>query len=175
MMTYYRLALKERQTSNWIWKSTVLTSLEAVLHLLKLYSPIPAERIRVFSSTCKEQMVEMLNRENNDLTSGSLTAGEFLRERCLLVQGTSAQEMEEKTERRSTAIAIDSSMREDRHASQSAHTSSMGLLDQRRLQIELGSGGDHDTPYHFSLPMSTPQLLAWTKLLGKVQAGELQS
>jgi hypothetical protein len=173
-MTYYRLAVQEHQTSKWIWKSTALTSIVAVLHLLRLYSPIPAEHIRVFSSTCKEELAEMLNCENNGLKSGSQTAVEFLRERCLLANGISAQEMIEKTVRRSTAIAIDSSMRENRPASQSAHTSSMGLFDQRRLQIELGSGGDHDIPYRFSLPISTPQLLVWTRLLGKAQAGELQ-
>lgn len=173
-MIYYRLALKERQTSQWIWKSTVLTSLEAVLHLLRIYSPIPAERIRVFSSICKEEMTEMLNRENDGQISGSLTAGQFLRERCLRVPGVAAQEAEEKTVRRSTAVAIDSSMRKDRLASQYDHTSSMGLLDQRRLQIELGPGGDHDTPYRFSLPLSTPQLLAWTRLLIRMQVGELQ-
>ena len=174
-MTYYRLAVQEYQTSKWIWKSTALTSIVAVLHLLRLYSPIPAEHIRVFSSTCKEELAEMLTCENNGLTSGSQTAGEFLRERCLLAHDTSAQERIEKTIRRSTATAIDSSMQEDRPVSYLANAGSINLLDQRRLQIELGPGGDHDTPYRFSLPMSTPQLLAWTKFLGKVQAGELRS
>lgn len=151
-----------------------MTSLEAVLYLLRIYSPIPAERIRVFSSICKEEMVEMLNRENDGQISGSLTAGQFLREKCLRVPGVAAQEAEEKTVRRSTAVAIDSSMPGDYPTPQYAHTSSMGLLDQRRLQIELGSGGDHDIPYRFSLPISTPQLLAWTRLLISMQAGELQ-
>ena len=173
-MTYYRLALQEHETSKWIWKSTVLTSLVAVLHLLRMYSPIPAERIRVFSSTCKEEMVEMLNRENDGLISGSLTAGEFLRERHLCNQSLSAQETVEKIVRRSTAVAIDSSLHEDCSVSYLANASSINLLDQRRLQIESGPGGDHDTPYRFSLPMSTPQLLAWTRLLRKAQAGELQ-
>jgi hypothetical protein len=174
-MIYYRLALKDRQTSKWIWKSTVLTSLEAVLHLLRIYSPISAERIRVFSSTCKEEMAEMLKLENDALITGSRTAEEFLRERCLLVQDAPAQEMVEKAVHLSTAIAIDSSTREHPPASQTTHTSSMDLFDQRRLQIELGPGGDHDTPYCFSLPISTPQLLAWTRMLGKAQVGEIQS
>ncbi len=174
-MIYYRLALQEHETSKWIWKSTVLTSLVAVLHLLRIYSPIPAERIRVFSSTCKEEMAEMLDRENDGLISGSLTAGEFLRERRLSVQTVSAPKTIEKLVRRSTAVAIDSSVRNDPPISSLANPGSINLLDQRRLQIELGSGGDHDTPYRFALPMSTPQLLAWTRLLGKVQAGEVQS
>ena len=173
-MIYYRLAVQEKETSKWIWKSTVLTSLVAVLHLLRLYSPIPAERIRVFSSTCIEEMAEMLNRENDGLVSGSRTAGEFLRERRLSIREVLARETVEKLTARSTSVAVDSPVREDRLASQSAVTNSMGLLDQRRLQIELGSGGDHDAAYQFSLPVSTQQLLAWTRLLGKMQAGELQ-
>lgn len=173
-MIYYRLALQEHETSKWIWKSTVLTSLVAVLHLLRIYSPIPTERIRVFSSTCIEEMAEMLNRENDGLISGSLTAGEFLRERRLCDQSLSAQETVEKIVRRSTAVAIDSSLHEDCSVPYPVNAGSINLLDQRRLHIELGPGGDHDTPYRFSLPTSTPQLLAWTRLLGKAQAGELQ-
>ena len=173
-MTYYRLAVQERQTSIWAWKSTLLTSLESVFKLLRIYSPIPTERIRVFTSTCKEEMVEMLNRENNGLASGSLTAGQFSRARRLHVQGASAQETVEKSAHQPTAVAIDVSMRENRSMSYLADTGSVGLFDQRRLQLELGTGGDHDTLYHFSLPVSTPQLLAWTRLLGRVQAGELK-
>lgn len=173
-MIYYRLALQERQTSKWMWKSTVLTSLEAVLHLLRIYSPIPAERIRVFSSTCKEEMAKMLNRENNGMTSGSLTAGQFLQARGLQVQNASAQVTIEKTIHRPTAVAIDSSMREIHSTSYPAYAGSLDRLDQRRLQMELGSGGDHDIPYRFSLPISTPQLLAWTRLLARMQAGEWQ-
>lgn len=171
-MIYYRLALQERQTSKWMWKSTVLTSLEAVFHLLRIYSPIPAERIRVFSSTCKEEMVEMLNRENNGLISGSLTAARFLRDRGIQFQDAPAQETEKKTVYRPTAVAIDTSMREVSSTSYPAHASSISLLDQRRLQMELGSGGDHDTLYRFSLPASTPQLLAWIRLLVRMQVGE---
>lgn len=173
-MTYYRLALQEHETSKWIWKSTVLTSIVAVLHLLRMYNPIPKERIRVFSSTCLEEMAEMLNRENDGLISGSLTAGEFLRERRLCVQSLSAQETVEKIVRRSTSVAIDSSFPNDCPVSYLDGAGSINLLDQRRLQIESGSGGDHDTPYLFSLPISTPQLLAWTRLLVRVQAGEVQ-
>ena len=173
-MIYYRLALQERQTSKWIWKSTVLTSLEAVFHLLRIYSPIPAERIRVFSSTCKEEMTEMLNRENNGLISGSLTAARFLRDKGIQFQSAPAQEIEKKIVHRPTAVALDSSMREVHPIAYPAHMSSISLLDQRRLQMELGSGGDHDAPYRFSLPVSTPQLLAWIRLLARMEAGELQ-
>jgi hypothetical protein len=173
-MTYYRLALQERQTSMWTWKSTVLTSLEGVLHLLRIYNPIPPERIRVFCSACKEEIQEMLDRENNGQASGSLTAAQFLRDRRLHVRGVSSQQMTEKTIHRSTSVAVDPDMREDRLTSSLADACSINLLDQKRLQIELGSGGDHDIPYRISLPVSTPQLLAWTRLLVRAYAGELQ-
>ncbi|HKF39184.1 MAG TPA: hypothetical protein VKB35_19970, partial [Ktedonobacteraceae bacterium] len=51
---------------------------------------------------------------------------------------------------------------------------SVTLLEIRRLELELGRSGDHDTPYTFALPVFMPQRLAWTKLLAKVQAGELE-
>ncbi len=173
-MIYYRLAMRENETSKWIWKSTVLTSLVAVLHLLRMYSPIPPERIRVFSSICVEDLAEMLNRENDGLESGSLTASEFLRERRLGIQDVAAANSIEKVVQRSIAVAVDSYTQNDNPVSNLTGTNSISLLDQRRLSIELGSGGDHDMPYRFSLPTSTPQLLAWTRLMGKVQAGEVQ-
>lgn len=173
-MIYYRLAMQEYDTSKWIWKSTLVTSLVAVLHLLRIYSPIPGERIRVFSSTCVEDLAEMLNRENDGLESGSLTAGEFLRERRLSVHNASAPETIERLVRRTTTALVDTSAREDSPAPQPAYAGSTSLLDQRRLQIEMGSAGDHDMPYRFSLPTSTPQLLAWTRLMSRVQAGEVQ-
>lgn len=50
----------------------------------------------------------------------------------------------------------------------------MSTLEVRRLELELGSGRDHDSLYTFTLPTSTPQVLAWTRLLTKVHQGELQ-
>ena len=173
-MIYYRLAMHENETSKWIWKSTVLTSLVAVLHLLRMYSPIPPERIRVFSSHCVGDLAEMLNRENEGSDSGSLTAGEFLRERRLGVQDGTASNSIEKLVQRSIAVAVESRTQNNSPVSNLTGTNSISLLDQRRLSIELGSGGDHDMPYRFSLPTSTPQLLAWTRLMGKMQAGEVQ-
>lgn len=173
-MIYYRIAVQEHETSKWIWKSTILTSLVAVLHLLRIYNPIPSERIRVFSSTCSDELAEMLARENDGLVSGSRTAGEFLQERRLGVQDGAASSTIEKLVQRSIAVAVDSSARDDGPASHVASTGSINLLDQRRLHIESGAGGDHDMPYRFSLPTSTPQVLAWTRLMSRVQAGEMQ-
>jgi hypothetical protein len=44
-------------------------------------------------------------------------------------------------------------------------------LDRRRLEVELGEGGDHDVTYVFALPNSMPQVLAWMRLLTSVQRG----
>jgi hypothetical protein len=50
----------------------------------------------------------------------------------------------------------------------------MSLLEKRREELERGAGGDHDLPYQFTLPTSMPQVLAWVKLLARVQQGEFQ-
>ena len=50
----------------------------------------------------------------------------------------------------------------------------MDVLDRRRLEAERGAGGDHDLPYEFTLPTSTPQVLAWVKLLVRVRESDLQ-
>jgi hypothetical protein len=35
----------------------------------------------------------------------------------------------------------------------------MDFLDRKRMEIERGAGGDHDIPYHFTLPIFMPQQL----------------
>jgi hypothetical protein len=46
-------------------------------------------------------------------------------------------------------------------------------IEVRRLEMELGAGGDHDQAYAWSLSSSEPQVLAWTKLLARRERGEL--
>jgi hypothetical protein len=65
----------------------------------------------------------------------------------------------------STAITIDQLW--DKH-----HVSS---IEVRRLEMELGAGGDHDQPYAWSLSSSRPHMLAWTKLLVRRERGEVES
>ncbi len=55
-MTYYRLAIQNQQTAMWAWKSTVVTSLQTIFQLLRIYSVLPQDRIRVFTFTCKEDL-----------------------------------------------------------------------------------------------------------------------
>lgn len=40
-MTYYRLAEQDRQTARWIWKTTAVTTLQAMLQLLRIYGTLP--------------------------------------------------------------------------------------------------------------------------------------
>src|SRR6266404_6205252 len=93
IMIYYRLALQERHTTLWTWKSTGLTSLDAVLQLLRSMARlIPPDRIRVYTSSAREDLHEMLSRENNGLASGSVTAAQFLQERGIRSHITEASE-----------------------------------------------------------------------------------
>jgi hypothetical protein len=77
-MIYYRVALQADQSNNWRWKSTVLTSFDALFGCLKLYSMIPRASIRVFYSSSVECMNAMLERENKGLESNSMTAEQLL-------------------------------------------------------------------------------------------------
>jgi len=54
------------------------------------------------------------------------------------------------------------------------HGGHVSLLEIRRLELEMDPGGDHDCPYVFTLPANMPLVLAWMKLLAKVQNGVLQ-
>ena len=68
-MIYYRLALRGSQSATWWWESSLLTSFDRMLGLLKLYHSMPKERIRVFLSCSAEQMDEMLSRANQGFLS----------------------------------------------------------------------------------------------------------
>jgi hypothetical protein len=131
-MIYYRVALRGSQTARWGWKSSLLTSLDAVLGLLKMYHCMPREHVRVFLATSPEQMEEMLTQANQGLLS--------------------------------TAVTVDQLW--DRHC--------MSWIEVRRLELELGAGGDHDRPYSWNLPPFRSHVLAWTKLLARRERGELE-
>ena len=209
-MIYYRLALQERHTALWTWMSTGLTSLDAVLQLLRCIARlIPPDRIRVFTSSAKEDLHELLSRENNGLASGSVTAAQFLQERGIRSHATEAAEHEvhEARENQGTGsrvVSPTSSLNEDdvslaegrmrmptlqawatntpphtlpnesRTAACSLNEGSIPMLERRRLELELGPGGDHDVPYTFALPLWMPHVLAWMRVLAKVQRGELE-
>ena len=173
-MMYYRVAWKTNQSPAWQWKSTKLTSLEALFGFLRMYSAIVHDRLRVFSSPSLEDMDEMLMRENKGWESTSVTAEEFLRERRIQVRERTQRAFEDYPERAAIAVTTRPLVDESSPVKQSLDQWNGSVLERRRAEIESGAGSDHDLPYTFSLPLSMPQTLAWTSLLVKVQRGELE-
>jgi hypothetical protein len=223
MMTYYRLAFQDRQTTTWTWKTTAVTSLQAVFQLLRGYSMLPQDTIRVFTASSKEELNEMLSRQNNHLASSSVTAAQFLQERHIAggeqAQSISDQRVSAQTVQQATDVVAwatwemhkaaqmakqgtdNATMAKESGEKQRAgqetrqevngvaasplheHLTAMGapsslglsLLDTKRLELERGQGGDHDTPYRFTLPISVKEQLFWVSLQAQVWAGELSS
>ena len=92
------------------------------------------------------------------------------RERIRVFLSTSAEYMDEMLSRAnqgflSTGITVDQLW--------GKHYKSW--IEVRRLEIEFGSGGDHDVPYTWSLTPSSAHVLAWTRLLARRERGELVS
>jgi hypothetical protein len=177
---YYRIAIqRERdqldQPPTWQWKSSALSSLESLFQVLRLYSALPQEHLRVFSSLSREGLEEQLRQENSGPGSSSVTAAQFLQQRMIHSKGATPAGGSQGREG-VTSIAITSRTRLDESAiaARALHEWSMSSLEKRRLEQELGTGGDHDVPYHFALPLSMPQVLTWTKLMGRVQRGEVE-
>jgi len=50
----------------------------------------------------------------------------------------------------------------------------MSWIEVKRLEIELGAGGDHDQVYTCGLPILAPHVLAWTKLRALRERGEFE-
>ncbi len=178
-MTYYRLAMQDQQTALWAWNSTVVTSLEAVFQLLRIYRVLPQHRLRVFSSPCKADLTQTtLDCEKHTLTACFVTATEFARARKLQThdraQRGSDRGTAKTTAQLSTAVAPASSWQVNGVAPSSLAANGSNDLEKQRLEREMGPGGDHDLPYTFMLPPSLPQVLAWMRLLAQVQRGELQ-
>ncbi len=88
------------------------------------------------------------------------------RERIRVFLSTSAEHMDEMLSRAnqgffSTGINVDQLW--DKHY--------MSWIEVRRLEIELGAGGDQDLPYTW-LPPSGSLILAWTKLRTRRVGGD---
>ena len=182
-MIYYRLAIQSTDSPVWRWKSTVLTSLDALFQLLRIYRAIPPSRIRVFFASATEYMDGMLLRENHGLVSNSVTAEQFFATQQ--IDALAMKRLEEEAGSMEQIALLSTPAYAERLSKQhgskaleaaehSGRVSHSGPLEQRRLEVELRPGGDHDVPYTFSLPTSVPQALAWAALLARVQRGELE-
>jgi len=174
---YYRVAIQMDRVPPWQWKSTMLSELSAVFHWLRLYRALPQDRLRVFSSSSREEMDEQLVRENQGPGSISATAGQFLHERMIgspeVIWGTSASGTR-RNERTVSIAVVTGPPNESSREAPPVEERGVRFLENRRRELERGAGGDHDLPYWFTLPISMPQILAWVKLLVRVQHGDLQ-
>lgn len=177
---YYRIAIQRGrdqldQPATLQWKSTALSSLQSLFQVLRIYSALPQERLRVFTSSSREGLEKQLRQENSGFGSSSVTAAQFLQQRMIQFSGKTSA-CGTKVHEGTTSIAVSTRTRLDERAI-AAHTLGeigMSSLERRRLEQEFGTGGDHDVPYHFVLPLSMPQVLAWMRLMGSVQRRELQ-
>lgn len=165
---YYRVAIQVEAQPAWKWQSTTLSSLGTLLQWLQVYRAFPQERLRIFSSASPRELNEQLARENQGLFSASVPAPQFLHERRIALQGAV---------REAGAGGTRAGERMASFPAKPAPTpdkSGISPLDKHREELERGAGGDHDLPYQFTLPASLPQVLAWVKLLVRVQQGDFQ-
>ena len=125
----------------------------------------------------------MLLRENNGLVSNSLTAEQFFTTQQIDQLAMKRLEAESGTMEQIALLSTPAYAERlsNQHGStaleaaeHSRYATHSGPLEQRRLEVELRPGGDHDVPYTFSLPTSVPQALAWAAMLARVQRGELE-
>jgi hypothetical protein len=86
---YYRVAIHVDPSPLWQWKSSALSSLDA------LFQWLPLDRLRIFSCASREEMNEQLVQENQGLGSTSVRAAQFLHELLIssreVERGTSTQ------------------------------------------------------------------------------------
>lgn len=173
---YYRVAIRTSDNSLWKWKSTPLSSLAGVLGFLRMHRAMAQDRLRVFTAPSREEVNAMLARENSGQEIRSVSAAQFLHERglsALSAQQEGGGEQEQQGKRTITATLPP--LVESRPAEPVVAQGGLSTLERRRVELEMGAGGDHDQPYVFTLPASVPQVLAWMRLLARVQSGELTS
>src|SRR5215467_712626 len=155
-VTYYRVALQSDQSPHWMWTSTVLVSLDAMFGFLKLHHLVKRDRLRVFFSSSFEHLLN---------GSGRIDQLEMQR-------FESACDLHPYLGTALTSLLTAQLWHEQRqHAPSEERTNAR---EMRPVAVELSGSADHDVPYHFALPLSLPQVLAWARLRGRVQRGELE-
>lgn len=170
----YRVAIQKEPLALWKWESRVIASREVLLRVLWMYRSLPRDHLRVFCSSSVEGLDLLLDHEKNGLDSNSLPVDHFLQE------SRSTSQLEQPHPESEPGIRINEGMGETSTVGEPSGPEirrsplpegSTDVLDRRRLALELGTPGDHDTPYTFTCPTSLPQVHAWTKLLAQVQDG----
>ena len=191
-MIYFRVAIRMDQSSQWRWKSSMLSTPGTLFDFLNMYDRVPKNRIRVFFATSLEFINEMLIRENSGLLSNSITVEEFLKSgrridgryirelefelglqenKALITRSVITRKLGDERSSMSVTSSLDPAIPAISEMWENNWESSLTKLKQE--DSEWSIGGDCDTPYTFELPVSMPQALAWARLLAKVQCGEL--
>ncbi len=169
----YRVAIQvDAPSPTWQWKSTALGSLSALFGFLRLFRAIPQDRLRIFTGASKEELSEQIAQENRGLGSRSVTAGEFLKALSLRPKDPPGEARADDVGHARAAASRQTLERPEAGAVFFGKV--VSALERRREALEDGMGGDHDQPYSFGLPSSTQQVLAWVRLLARVQRGELR-
>lgn len=172
---YYRVAIHGNALSTWQWKSTVLSSLETVVQFLRRYGAGRLDMLRVFSSSERVGLQEQLVEENQGLSSPSITAAHFLHRRLIhFPEMTQAMPARAGGANLQVGVATHPSVQICSMEGSGLVKGGKTALECRRLELELGPGGDHDVSYHFILPAELLQVLAWVRLLARKERGELQ-
>ena len=164
---YYRVAMQTGTSPNWRWRSDPLCSLPTVVRWLMHFRIFAPERLCIFSSPTCEALDEQLRRAIEGSESSSVPATHFVPQPASTL-----------------TVCAPATVRPG--AAEAGHAGSplpvsyhqplaSNPLEQRREALEHGAGGDRDQPYRFTLPVSTPELLAWVKLLARVRNGDLRA
>jgi hypothetical protein len=164
-MVYFRVATRMDEASCWRWKSIVFTSLNTLFSFLRVHERVLKGRMRLFYDSSYSLLDEMLFCENSGKVSNSIMVEQFWRERGKI----DAVEM--------MRLEVELVMRKSRQlvavaAERSEHGPQTEPLEA--LPTIIIDDKTYDMPYAFTLPTSTRQVLAWARLLGKVQRGEIE-
>lgn len=167
---YYRVAIQDDYQQTLRWRSTALSSLDALLHFLRLCHSWSFDKIRVFCAHSNEELHVQFSRENSGLEVYSVTATQFLEERLIKRSDRSGMMPAPVSREVHSFNTARTSVARDRDVAKM----SFNTFDLKRDEIErCGPGGDHDVPYSFALPDSWSERRAWLELLAKVHAGIL--
>jgi hypothetical protein len=169
-MIYYRVALPRSQLSAWKWQSTILTSLEAVFRLLRMYSNLlPNDRIRVFFASSKQGLDEMLTRENQEAASNSMTVEQLVAQRWRISPLEIRRVEAELGLQENKGSGLTPVLTQELVNGKQPH-----IPEMTQAEGDRGTGADHDLPYIFTLPVFLPEALSWATLLAKVHTGQLR-
>lgn len=184
-MIYYRIASQKRQSTEWEWKTEIVTSLEEVFRLRQEYHFLPAEQLRVFMASSVAYLDVLIVRENLSLPSNSLTMDQLLLDHHTITIGRirrfeqalgwyegSVPELPEQAGELAPAMVSEATS-ETAEAGEIAPAMTSEAVPIPEPDHE--PGGDHDVPYTFAFPKFLPHALAWIQLRERVLSGELDS